>query len=597
MDAKGDLSHVQHTAGLVPSGRCQDDDKLLLTLAGDVNGDMDTVAKEALSSMSAVTGQVIDTSLLKTNEFADSNGNIDHDDGEEDADADASDEDFDLLSLSSGALSDALPGADNDEDTFDMAGLGSDQDVFSKEQVEALHDELRNIGMMKFVDKYIIEQQVPIVKLLYAFGLVLPFDTSDVPDSALLPIFKVAVSRVLRRRRKLPDINTLDDAVRLISESKKIMILTGAGVSVSCGIPDFRSENGIYSMLGEYQLDDPQQMFDIDYFREAPHIFYSFAKELFPSNFKPSASHHFVRLVEEKEKLLRNYTQNIDTLEQSAGITRVLQCHGSFATASCIRCGFQVPGDEIKDDIFAQRIPKCKRCLEAIQTAIPKKRKRQRSNDDHESEDDDDIAQTCIVKPDIVFFGEKLSDEFDRKLFQDREEVDLLIIMGTSLKVAPVSEILGHVPPHVPQILINRTPVVHMGQFDVQLLGESDIIVQELCRRLGWNLRHADTTTDPIECDFVEPNVYLFKGAIWKGHGVSVDHSDQEDESGDDGEDAGDDNDDDDDDAADEQDDPLEVHDDGDLLNSSDALLSNGNNTSVKPESPSYAGQEEAAAP
>jgi NAD-dependent histone deacetylase SIR2 len=71
----------------------------------------------------------------------------------------------------------------------------------------------------------------------------------------------------------------------------------------------------------------------------------------------------------------------------------------------------------------------------------------------------------------------------------DTEKVDLLIAMGSSLKVSPVSEIMTQVPHRVPQILINRTPITHMT-FDVQLLGNSDDIVPELCRMLGWDLRH-----------------------------------------------------------------------------------------------------------
>lgn len=116
----------------------------------------------------------------------------------------------------------------------------------------------------------------------------------------------------------------------LLKKSKRIMVLTGAGVSVSCGIPDFRSKDGIYSRLSEFELDDPQQMFDLDFFRERPEIFYSFAREIFPSNFTPSPSHYFIKMLEDHGKLLRNYTQNIDTLEQKAGIHSVLQCHGMF---------------------------------------------------------------------------------------------------------------------------------------------------------------------------------------------------------------------------------------------------------------------------
>ncbi|RKO91904.1 DHS-like NAD/FAD-binding domain-containing protein, partial [Blyttiomyces helicus] len=170
----------------------------------------------------------------------------------------------------------------------------------------------------------------------------------------VLPLLKDAMMAKVARRMKRSDINTLDDAVRLLRESKNIIVLTGAGVSVSCGIPDFRSKNGIYSRLDEFELEDPQEMFDLHYFRARPQTFYSFAKEIYPSNFKPSPSHDFIRLLEQKGKLLRNYTQNIDTLEQTAGIERIIQCHGSFATATCIECGYHVPGKEIEKDIMDQ---------------------------------------------------------------------------------------------------------------------------------------------------------------------------------------------------------------------------------------------------
>lgn len=61
--------------------------------------------------------------------------------------------------------------------------------------------------------------------------------------------------------------------------------------------------------------------------------------------------------------------------------------------------------------------------------------------------------------------------------------------MGSSLKVSPVSEIMTQIPHSVPQILINRTPITHMT-FDIQLLGDCDVIVPELCRMLGWDLKH-----------------------------------------------------------------------------------------------------------
>lgn len=86
----------------------------------------------------------------------------------------------------------------------------------------------------------------------------------------------VALSRVLRRREKLPQYNTVADAIDLLRQAKNIIILSGAGISTSCGIPDFRSANGLYAQLqaeGKWELDDPQQMFDIQFFKEHPEVF------------------------------------------------------------------------------------------------------------------------------------------------------------------------------------------------------------------------------------------------------------------------------------------------------------------------------------
>lgn len=92
----------------------------------------------------------------------------------------------------------------------------------------------------------------------------------------LLPYAKVALSRILRRREKLSQYNSVSDAVNLLRNAKNIIVLSGAGISTSCGIPDFRSANGLYAQLqdeGKWELDDPQQMFDIHFFREHPEVF------------------------------------------------------------------------------------------------------------------------------------------------------------------------------------------------------------------------------------------------------------------------------------------------------------------------------------
>ncbi|XP_061491141.1 NAD-dependent protein deacetylase sirtuin-1 isoform X2 [Rhineura floridana] len=262
------------------------------------------------------------------------------------------------------------------------------------------------------------------------------------------------------KRKKRKDINTIDDAVKLLQECKKIIVLTGAGVSVSCGIPDFRSRDGIYARLAVDfpDLPDPQAMFDIEYFRKDPRPFFKFAKEIYPGQFQPSLCHKFIALMDKEKKLLRNYTQNIDTLEQVAGIQRIIQCHGSFATASCLICKYKVDCEVVRGDIFNQVVPRCPRCSP-----------------------DEPLA---IMKPEIVFFGENLPEQFHRAMKYDKDEVDLLIVIGSSLKVRPVALIPSSIPHEVPQILINREPLPHL-HFDVELLGDCDVIINELCHRLG----------------------------------------------------------------------------------------------------------------
>ncbi|XP_030628501.1 NAD-dependent protein deacetylase sirtuin-1 [Chanos chanos] len=311
------------------------------------------------------------------------------------------------------------------------------------------------IGSYRFIQQHIMRETDPrtILKDLLP-EMVLP---PDLDDMTLWQIIINISEPPKRKKRK--DINTLEDAVRLLNESKKILVLTGAGVSVSCGIPDFRSRDGIYARLAiDFpDLPDPQAMFDIEYFKRDPRPFFKFAKEIYPGQFQPSLCHKFISALDKEGKLLRNYTQNIDTLEQVAGVQRVIQCHGSFATASCLFCKYKVDSEALRDDIFNQVVPHCPRCPD-----VP----------------------LAIMKPDIVFFGENLPELFHRAMKQDKDEVDLLIVIGSSLKVRPVALIPSSIPHDVPQILINREPLPHLN-FDIELLGDCDVIVNELCHWLG----------------------------------------------------------------------------------------------------------------
>lgn len=305
----------------------------------------------------------------------------------------------------------------------------------------------------------------------------------------------------------MPRYNTIDDAVELLQKSRNIIVLTGAGISTSLGIPDFRSkEHGLYAKLEHLGLDDPQQVFDIEVFREDPTIFFGVAKDILPSIERDSPTHAFIHLLQQKGKLLTNYSQNIDNIEAVSGILpeKLIQCHGSFATATCVECKYQVPGETIFPDIKSGIIPRCAMCISRLRSQLrpgamkrkrsqngqDKKKKKGRYDDDSEDDGDYDIPEAGVMKPDITFFGEALPDKFSQRLTgHDRDLVDLVIVIGTSLKVAPVSEIVPYLPAHVPQMYISMSEVTHVN-FDIDLLGPCDIIVAELCRRAGWELNH-----------------------------------------------------------------------------------------------------------
>jgi len=248
---------------------------------------------------------------------------------------------------------------------------------------------------------------------------------------------------------------------------KRILVLSGAGVSCSAGIPDFRTPgSGLYDNLEKYNLPYPEAVFDLGFYQNNPLPFIDLAKELWPGlKHSPTLSHSFVALLDKKGLLIRNYSQNIDGLELLAGVTdeKLVECHGHFRTSSCIDCGVPFDGDEAKDTIVNQgRAPVCPKC-------------------------------GGLIKPDIVFFGESLPVRFKQLLHKDLGQSDLLIVMGTSLNVAPVSLIPQMLNSRTPRLLFNRElvgdfapPGTDGNHRDVFYEGDCDDSVRKLCTLLGW---------------------------------------------------------------------------------------------------------------
>ncbi|KAI9226875.1 MAG: DHS-like NAD/FAD-binding domain-containing protein, partial [Piptocephalis tieghemiana] len=240
--------------------------------------------------------------------------------------------------------------------------------------------------------------------------------------------------------------NTLEAVADYIKETAptKIIVLTGAGISTAAGIPDFRTPGtGLYDNLQQYDLPYAEAIFDIDYFRRKPEPFYTLAKALYPGNFTPTLSHYFVRMLAEKGILLRQYTQNIDTLERRAGMREewLVEAHGSFHEAACVECALTLPSrdpdgrDLIREAIFMDSIPKCTRC-------------------------------SGVIKPKIVFFGEGLPLSYFSRMNEDFDHCDLLIVMGTSLQVQPFASLIDMVPDHTPRLLINLEKCGEGGRSD-----------------------------------------------------------------------------------------------------------------------------------
>ncbi|KAK4178276.1 putative NAD-dependent deacetylase sirtuin-2 HST2 [Triangularia setosa] len=248
----------------------------------------------------------------------------------------------------------------------------------------------------------------------------------------------------------------------LSGRAKRIVVMTGAGISTAAGIPDFRSpDTGLYANLASLDLPEPEAVFDLSFFKVNPRPFYVLARELYPGNYHPTVSHVFVRLLAEKGLLHHLFTQNIDCLEREAGIpaNKIIEAHGSFASQRCIECKKEFDGAKMKEFVSRGEVPRC----------------------------EEEGGCKGLVKPDIVFFGEQLPKAFfDRR--EMVEQADLVLVMGTSLQVHPFAGLVNLAEERVPRVLFNLERVGSMGSQadDVLVLGDCDEGVRKLADELGW---------------------------------------------------------------------------------------------------------------
>ena len=149
----------------------------------------------------------------------------------------------------------------------------------------------------------------------------------------------------------------LDHVASLIQSvpDESVIVLVGAGASVSAGIPDFRTPGtGLYDNLQAFNLPYPEAIFDIGFFRHTPEPFYKLCKEMWPGQYEPTPAHRFLQKLHEHRKLKRCFTQNIDSLEAAAGLPKemVVAAHGNFDEAHVVGTGARVDVTELKRAIF-----------------------------------------------------------------------------------------------------------------------------------------------------------------------------------------------------------------------------------------------------
>lgn len=242
----------------------------------------------------------------------------------------------------------------------------------------------------------------------------------------------------------------------------RIVALVGAGISTAANIPDFRTpQTGLYAKLATLKLPYPEAIFDINFFRHMPEPFYAIARARKPRNLTPTVTHAFLALLEKKNLLHFVFTQNVDGLEQDAGVSasKVLAVHGNWKTQRCERCKRAYPDDLMEQAVETGEVPYC-------------------------------LDESCKrpVKPDVVFFGQELPREFEEMERTKLPEADIMLVLGTSLKVAPSSRLPRGVREGVPRVLVNMESVGDIGtrDADVVALGACDDVVKELCETLGW---------------------------------------------------------------------------------------------------------------
>ena len=195
----------------------------------------------------------------------------------------------------------------------------------------------------------------------------------------------------------------------MIREASSVVALTGAGISVPSGIPDFRTPG-----KGLWEDVDPMEVAHIDAFHRDTKRFWSFYRPRFAdlADKQPNGAHAALAELEARGLLAAVITQNIDRLHSRAGSERVVEVHGSIASSSCTTCRTSYPLESVGEIFDSDGVATCACCMGK-------------------------------VKPDVVLFGELLPEDAMAEAQELCADADLLLCVGSSLEVHPVAGLPG----------------------------------------------------------------------------------------------------------------------------------------------------------
>lgn len=250
----------------------------------------------------------------------------------------------------------------------------------------------------------------------------------------------------------MDELERISEVASLLKHSRAAIAFTGAGISTMSGIPDFRSPHS-----GLWNNVDPMAVASIYGFRQNPALFYEWVYPLAQKSLdaQPNPAHDALAELERRGFLHGVITQNIDMLHTRAGSLCIYELHGHLREATCTHCFKVYPGEPILLQFLEDRqIPRCPAC-------------------------------GGVIKPNVILFGEQLPFAELQAAQKAAQHTDLMLIVGSSLEVAPASELPMLALRHKARLVIINLEPTHLDKLaSVVVHGDAAEILPEVVRRL-----------------------------------------------------------------------------------------------------------------